>query len=170
MFELANGMSKGCGVAEYATREEALCAIEKLNESEINGRRIFVREDREPHSFLHGHNSRHAAGGEQGVRQLLIDNVRAGSHSGRPARMATLTAPALCILGRSSTRASAGSSSKICFVPRAMLYAQMSSATSTACRKGRESCYSATPVTQRRPFVRPRDSGRGLRTGQRTVL
>ena len=42
-----NGRSKGCGVVEYATREEALKAIETLTQTELKGRMIFVREDRE---------------------------------------------------------------------------------------------------------------------------
>lgn len=42
-----NGRSKGCGVVEYATPEEALTAIETLTQTELKGRMIFVREDRE---------------------------------------------------------------------------------------------------------------------------
>ena len=41
------GRSKGCGIVEYETREEAQQAIEKLNDSELFDRKIFVREDRE---------------------------------------------------------------------------------------------------------------------------
>ena len=39
--------SRGCGLVEYATPEAALEAIETLTDSEIQGRSIFVREDRE---------------------------------------------------------------------------------------------------------------------------
>lgn len=42
-----NGRSKGCGIVEYATREEAERAIEELNNVELDGRPVFVREDRE---------------------------------------------------------------------------------------------------------------------------
>lgn len=42
-----DGRSKGCGVVEYGSAEEAKQAIETLNDSELNGRMIFVREDRE---------------------------------------------------------------------------------------------------------------------------
>jgi RNA recognition motif-containing protein len=43
------GRSKGCGIVEYATREEALNAIKALNDTKIGDseRLIFVREDRE---------------------------------------------------------------------------------------------------------------------------
>lgn len=43
----SNGRSKGCGIVTYATEEEAQRAIEMLNDSELEGRKIFVREDRE---------------------------------------------------------------------------------------------------------------------------
>jgi RNA recognition motif-containing protein len=42
-----NGRSKGCGIVEYATEEAALQAISSLTHSELKGRNIFVREDRE---------------------------------------------------------------------------------------------------------------------------
>lgn len=41
------GRSKGCGLVTYATAEGAANAIEQLHDSELNGRKIFVREDRE---------------------------------------------------------------------------------------------------------------------------
>jgi RNA recognition motif-containing protein len=42
-----NGRSKGCGIVEYSTEEEAHQAIEELTHTELKGRMIFVREDRE---------------------------------------------------------------------------------------------------------------------------
>jgi RNA recognition motif-containing protein len=42
-----DGRSKGCGIVEYATVEEANTAVETLNDSELMGRQIFAREDRE---------------------------------------------------------------------------------------------------------------------------
>jgi len=42
-----NGRSKGCGIVEFETREEALGAIKALTNTELDGRPIFVREDRE---------------------------------------------------------------------------------------------------------------------------
>lgn len=45
-----NGRSKGCGIVEYATEEEAQEAVATLTHTELNGRMIFVREDRETSS------------------------------------------------------------------------------------------------------------------------
>lgn len=47
MLTTPNGRSKGCGIVEYATRDEALIAVETLSNSELDGRKIYVREDRE---------------------------------------------------------------------------------------------------------------------------
>jgi RNA recognition motif-containing protein len=47
VLEEAGGRSKGCGLVEFATVEEAQRAIDALNDSELKGRLIFVREDRE---------------------------------------------------------------------------------------------------------------------------
>ncbi|KAJ3330467.1 hypothetical protein HDU93_000369, partial [Gonapodya sp. JEL0774] len=41
------GRSKGCAVVEYSTPEEAQRAVSELTEKQLNGRAIFVREDRE---------------------------------------------------------------------------------------------------------------------------
>jgi RNA recognition motif-containing protein len=41
------GRSKGCGIVEYATEEEARNAITSMTDTELQGRMIFVREDRE---------------------------------------------------------------------------------------------------------------------------
>jgi RNA recognition motif-containing protein len=48
VLEEAGGRSKGCGLVEYSTPDEAQHAIETLNDTELSGRKIFVREDREP--------------------------------------------------------------------------------------------------------------------------
>lgn len=42
-----SGRSKGCGLIEYVERAHAKDAIELLNNTELKGRMIFVREDRE---------------------------------------------------------------------------------------------------------------------------
>lgn len=42
-----DGRSKGCGIVEFSTVEGAQDAIEKLTDTELKGRKIFVREDRE---------------------------------------------------------------------------------------------------------------------------
>lgn len=38
------GRSRGCGIVEFANAEQAAQAIEQLNNSELKGRMIFVRE------------------------------------------------------------------------------------------------------------------------------
>jgi RNA recognition motif-containing protein len=43
----SSGRSKGCGVVEFATEDDAQRAIEMLHDTELDGRKIFVREDRE---------------------------------------------------------------------------------------------------------------------------
>jgi len=43
VMTLPNGMSKGCGVVEYSTREEAQKAIAELNEQSLLGRQLFVK-------------------------------------------------------------------------------------------------------------------------------
>ncbi|SBT33972.1 RNA-binding protein, putative [Plasmodium ovale wallikeri] len=50
IFEDMQGRSKGCGIVEYATCEEAQEAINSLNDSKLEDRLIFVREDREENS------------------------------------------------------------------------------------------------------------------------
>ncbi|KAL2024793.1 hypothetical protein VTK56DRAFT_5614 [Thermocarpiscus australiensis] len=44
---LPNGMSKGCGIVEYATREQAQQAVQQLSNQNLMGRLVYVREDRE---------------------------------------------------------------------------------------------------------------------------
>ncbi|KAK9464668.1 RNA-binding domain-containing protein [Lipomyces arxii] len=52
VLELPNGTSKGCGIVEFDTKQDAQHAIETLSGQDIDGRVIYVREDREalPHS------------------------------------------------------------------------------------------------------------------------
>jgi RNA recognition motif-containing protein len=45
-----DGRSKGCGIVEYSTPEEAKEACTTLSDTELKGRMIFVREDRETSS------------------------------------------------------------------------------------------------------------------------
>jgi RNA recognition motif-containing protein len=51
-----DGRSKGCGIVEYATAEEAKKAVLTLNDTELNGRQVFVREDRETSGSRSGGN------------------------------------------------------------------------------------------------------------------
>ncbi|EJC97633.1 RNA-binding domain-containing protein [Fomitiporia mediterranea MF3/22] len=41
------GISKGCGIVEFATQEDAQRAIRELSEVPLLGRPVFIREDRE---------------------------------------------------------------------------------------------------------------------------
>ncbi|KAF5310869.1 hypothetical protein D9619_007686 [Psilocybe cf. subviscida] len=41
------GVSKGCGIVEYASQEDAQRAIRELSEQPMMGRPVFIREDRE---------------------------------------------------------------------------------------------------------------------------
>jgi len=47
MTEDDTGRSKGCGIVEFESSEEAVYAIETLHDAELDGRRLTVREDRE---------------------------------------------------------------------------------------------------------------------------
>lgn len=64
-----NGRSKGCGIVEYATEEAVKAAIETLTHTDLKGRTIFVREDREISSSGttggHGSSSSDAGGRSQ---------------------------------------------------------------------------------------------------------
>jgi len=45
------GRSRGGGVVEYETVEQANASIDTLNDTELDGRKIFVRPDREDKGF-----------------------------------------------------------------------------------------------------------------------
>jgi len=47
VMQQEHGRSKGCGLVTMSSAREAQIAIETLNETELDGRIIFVREDRE---------------------------------------------------------------------------------------------------------------------------
>jgi len=49
MEERESGRSKGCGIVEFEMQREAAAAIKELHDSELDGRLITVREDREDH-------------------------------------------------------------------------------------------------------------------------
>jgi len=87
LMEDGSGRSKGCGIVEYSSSEEAKKAIDTLNETTLPGtdRKLFVREDREEgssgrteirgekkkRSFSGGANSKQ---GDQG-RQVFVGNL-----------------------------------------------------------------------------------------------
>ena len=66
VFTERDGRSRGCGVVEYATETDSANAIATLNDTELQGRLIFVREDREPHQPLRRY--RHGGAGPGGGR------------------------------------------------------------------------------------------------------
>jgi len=43
----STGRSKGCGIVEFSNADEALHAISTLSETDLGGRTIYVREDRD---------------------------------------------------------------------------------------------------------------------------
>lgn len=69
-----DGRSKGCGIVEYSTPEEAQKACETLNDTELNGRTIFVREDRETASGGGAIRSR-GAGAYRGGTSVYVGNL-----------------------------------------------------------------------------------------------
>ena len=64
VLEGSDGRSKGCGIVEFANPLEASNAISTMTDTEINGRKIFVREDREIHS-----------GGTGGGARVFVGNL-----------------------------------------------------------------------------------------------
>lgn len=59
IMQTSDGRSKGCGIVEFATVQGAAEAVLTLNDTELSGRRIFVREDREnSNSGISGQSSR----------------------------------------------------------------------------------------------------------------
>ena len=75
-----DGRSKGCGIVEFTTVDGAKEAIEKLTDTELKGRMIFVREDREQGGGHHGGGHSHGGGGGGGGWQQ--QGSRGGYHGG----------------------------------------------------------------------------------------
>src|SRR6266480_423328 len=76
---LPNGISKGCGIVEYATREQAQNAVNTLSNQNLMGRLVYVREDRAERPFSNP-TPRGSYGGmplDSGAagRQLFVSNV-----------------------------------------------------------------------------------------------
>lgn len=66
MREADGKKSKGCGIVEFETAEEAAAAINTMNDQELDGRQIFVREDREDRDLIGYNNNDHLTGGRGG--------------------------------------------------------------------------------------------------------
>jgi RNA recognition motif-containing protein len=89
VFSEPNGRSKGCGVVEFATPRDAHIAIAELNDTELRGRKIFIREDRESDKPLAGAGGRDlrssgfrgtsrgstSIAGNAGDRTLIVENL-----------------------------------------------------------------------------------------------
>lgn len=71
----ANGRSKGCGIVEYATEDEAQEAISTLTDTELKGRMIFVREDRETGAAFHGGGASRTSGSSVYVWNLSYETT-----------------------------------------------------------------------------------------------
>ncbi|KAK9717264.1 g-strand binding protein, variant 3 [Basidiobolus ranarum] len=69
----SSGRSKGCGVVEFRTSEEARKAIYELNDKPLMGRPVFIREDRESEAKFGSGPGRHA--GEAVGRQVFVNNL-----------------------------------------------------------------------------------------------
>jgi len=52
VLKFDDSRSKGCGIVEYETAAEAAEAIRTLNNTEMNGRVIYIREDREDKAIV----------------------------------------------------------------------------------------------------------------------
>eukprot|EP00761_Pharyngomonas_kirbyi_P011535 gb/GECH01011560.1/.p1 GENE.gb/GECH01011560.1/~~gb/GECH01011560.1/.p1 ORF type:complete len:199 (+),score=54.27 gb/GECH01011560.1/:1-597(+) len=78
-----SGRSKGCGIVEYETVEDAEKAVRELNDSLLQGRLIFIREDREDTKRTGGGGKpslsskqlSKKSGTEVGNRQLYVGNL-----------------------------------------------------------------------------------------------
>lgn len=67
----ASGRSKGCGIVEFSSQEEAKEACNSLSDSDLKGRMIFVREDRETTASAGGHGGR----GHRGGTSVYVGNL-----------------------------------------------------------------------------------------------
>ena len=70
-----DGRSKGCGIVEFSTPEEAKEACTNMTDTELNGRMIFVREDRETADGAGGRGPRPARGGGGNGCSLYVGNL-----------------------------------------------------------------------------------------------
>eukprot|EP00573_Skeletonema_grethae_P012205 CAMPEP_0201694680 /NCGR_PEP_ID=MMETSP0578-20130828/6854_1 /ASSEMBLY_ACC=CAM_ASM_000663 /TAXON_ID=267565 /ORGANISM="Skeletonema grethea, Strain CCMP 1804" /LENGTH=209 /DNA_ID=CAMNT_0048180385 /DNA_START=108 /DNA_END=737 /DNA_ORIENTATION=+ len=81
-----DGRSKGCGIVEFSTVEGAQDAIEKLTDTELKGRKIFVREDRE--------DGKRGGGGAPRAPKAEASATTAEGGDSKPDAVASSTTPA----------------------------------------------------------------------------
>ncbi|KAF9126894.1 hypothetical protein BGW39_006275 [Mortierella sp. 14UC] len=76
-----DGRSKGCGVVEFQTAEDAKTAIRKMNDVVLRGRPVFVREDRESGERI-GVSGRvqSSRSADLAIRQVFVGNLPFSVH------------------------------------------------------------------------------------------
>lgn len=82
VMEDASGRSKGCGIVEFSNTQDAENAIEQLNDSDLDGRLIFVREDRVGGERGGGQGSGGGGGGSGGHSSVGGNGQYIGAHNG----------------------------------------------------------------------------------------
>lgn len=70
-----DGRSKGCGIVEFAVAEEAQEAINNLTDTELKGRMIFVREDRETGQNRENNNNYHHHQRHNNFTSVFVGNL-----------------------------------------------------------------------------------------------
>ncbi|KAG0378756.1 hypothetical protein BGX24_002896 [Mortierella sp. AD032] len=77
-----DGRSKGCGVVEFQTAEDAKTAIRKMNDVVLRGRPIFVREDRESGERIGASGGRvqSTRSTDLAIRQVFVGNLPFSVH------------------------------------------------------------------------------------------
>lgn len=89
IFEDRNGRSKGCGVVEFDSKEDALKAIKELNETMLEGRPIYLREDNPDlakKDYEHSRSKKYTRERRSGSRDRRRGNSRSHSRSYSPRR------------------------------------------------------------------------------------
>ena len=76
------GRSKGCGIVVYQHPKDVVRAIKTLQDSMVDGRKIFVREDREGGSSGGGHGHQHGGRGGHGGRGRGNGHQHGHGHGG----------------------------------------------------------------------------------------
>lgn len=88
LMKYSNGRSKGCAIVKFTRFEDAANAIATLNDVEVDGRRLLVREDREgPEGAVPGSRPAGPAG----------TTVRKAAHTNAPPRAAVPRARAAVV-------------------------------------------------------------------------
>ncbi len=70
-----DGISKGCGIVEFKSDHLAKKAIQELNDTQLFGRRLFLREDRLLKKQFSTGSGLPPTPEEHGGRQVFVTNV-----------------------------------------------------------------------------------------------